>query len=330
MQKVYLIPVNILICLSVLLFCVSRKPRAQQRKRSSAKTNVSSNAPESRFTVALVYRNDISQFVEIVTRFKKTALYDFIDLGFEHGNQESKNEVIKKLEALLPHGVLFTGPESWNIWKSMKKKPRNSIAVVVDPTITSPNVIPLGATPEKILEFLKIAYPYLAKVHLIAKDNGGSFSQLFFQNAEKASIKSDFIQLTSSPELVAKLANRVFSPGEAIVLGPDVEYMTYPLIEALVLLEKRLSIPVIGFSRRHVELGLVAAYQKTPEQIADKADNMMESLLKKSKSAEKPLKESFAGWWYNPVAASHLRVSKNLTKKARPVLSAQKALPPER
>ncbi len=271
--------------------------------------------------IGLVYRKDISSFAEIVKKIKEKAPYKFIDMGYVPSKKEDepsqKDDTIKKLKKENPNSVIFIGPESRPIQEATK--PSKSINIVVDPTREAPNLVHMGPPVKEALDAFKGVYPSLKKVFLMTVSSKCKYSNSFIRMAEAENLETELIEIKSPQKLINKLAKRTFSKGDGILLAPKTEGAIYPLVQTLVLLEQRHSIPVMSFSRKHVKLGVLVAYQKTPAQIAMETLAHLNRFFNKPDAkkhlSQVPLKETKKTWWYNSTVAKYLNIPNRLFEK---------------
>jgi len=271
--------------------------------------------------IGLVYRKDISSFAEIVKLIKEKAPYEFIDMGYVPSKKEDgpaqKEVTIKKLKKENPNSVIFIGPDSWQIQEATK--PPKSINIVVDPTRKAPNLVHMGPPVKEALEAFKGVYPSLKKVFLMTISSKCKYSNSFIRMAKTENLETELVEIKSPQKLINKFAKRTFSKGDAILLVPRTESAIYPLIQTLVLLEQRHSIPVMSFSRNHVKLGVLIAYEKTPPQIAMETLAHLKRFFGKANVkkhlSQDPSKNKNKTWWYNSTVAKYLDIPNRLFEK---------------
>jgi ABC-type uncharacterized transport system substrate-binding protein len=176
----------------------------------------------------------------------------------------------------------------------------------------------------------------LKKVFLMTISSKCKYSNSFISMAKAENLETELVEIKTPQKLINKFANRTFSKGDAILLVPRTEGVIYPLVQTLVLLEQRHSIPVMSFSRKHVKLGVLIAYEKTPAQIAMETLAHLKRFFDKADAkkhlSQDPTKNTNKTWWYNSTVAKYLDIPNRLFEKinALPVFTEKTTIKTKR
>ena len=268
----------ILLSLSALLACPSgsleakrRKPENRRRRRSrtrkdrrSKRKDRSSKKGRGDFLlVALVYRNDVSQFVDLVREFKKQAPYKFLDLGFSPHSKAQLQRTKNLLEKGGIDGGLFVGPASHLLLKTIKRKPRKAVTVILDPTVEAPNSVSLGPSPQAVIQKIRQVCPKRDKATLIASSRSSSYAKAFVKAAKKNGLRHEIFEASTPKKTILALTKRAFEKKETVTLAPGTKSLVSPVLKALVFLERLRGVPLFSFCRRHVALGVFMVERKS-------------------------------------------------------------------
>ena len=291
----------------------NKRRRRRKRRRSQTAKRKSGDY----ISVALVYRKDVSQFVDLVREFKKKAPYKFLDLGFSPRSKTELQRTKNRLEKGGIDGGLFVGPASLLLLKKTKNKPRRIVSVVVDPTVKAPNLISMGPSPQAVINKMRQVCRKKIKTTLITSSRSSSYAKAFAKAAKKNRLRFEIFEATSPRQTILALTKRSFAKNETITLAPGTKSLISPVLKTLVFLERLREVPIFSFCRRHVTLGVFMGFQRSPSKTATLASERMKSLLER-KSKKRDQKASTApkgrpnagDWYYNPTVAAHLKIPK--------------------
>ncbi len=200
----------------------------------------------------------------------------------EAAKADAVDTVTRNYQDLQPNLIVAIGSRALEAVKDLPRPviylmtPAPEAIIQGRPQITG---IRMATSPAAQLAAIQETFPAITKIALLHNPaTSGDFPDLARSAAQRLHLSLIAVAAGSDREAIQRLTGMT-AEFEAILLTPDPDLITPPLLEALALLSLEERKPLIAFAPKYVEQGAALAIFATPEESGRQAAEMVKRLL---------------------------------------------------